>query len=145
MAWLVLAAIIAVPVVEIALFIQSAHWIGILPTIALAIGAGILGMALLRRQGLAVLLRTRAQMDRGEVPVGEMFDGVCLALAGVLLVLPGFFSDFVALALLLPPVRLTLRGLLLARVTVHGAATHSGPQVIEAEYKVVDGDKGQGK
>ena len=141
MAWLVLAAIIAVPVVEIALFIQSAHWIGILPTIALAIGAGILGMALLRRQGLEVLLRTRTQMDRGEVPVGEMFDGVCLALAGVLLVLPGFFSDFVALALLLPPVRLALRGLLLARMTVHGAPAHSGPQVIEAEYKVVDGDK----
>ena len=141
MAWLVLAAIIAVPVVEIALFIQSAHWIGILPTIALAIGAGILGMALLRRQGLAVLLRTRAQMDRGEMPVGEVFDGVCLALAGVLLVLPGFLSDFVALALLLPPVRLALRGLLLARMAVHGAPVHSGPQVIEAEYKVVDRDK----
>ncbi len=141
MAWLVLAAIIAVPVVEIALFIQSAHWIGILPTIALAIGAGILGMALLRRQGLEVLLRTRAQMDRGEAPVGEVFDGVCLALAGVLLVLPGFFSDFIALALLLPPVRMALRGLLLARMAVHGAPTHSGPQVIEAEYKVVDGDK----
>ena len=141
MAWLVLAAIIAVPVVEIALFIQSAHWIGILPTIALAIGAGILGMALLRRQGLEVLLRTRAQMDRGEVPMGEVFDGVCLALAGVLLVLPGFLSDVVALALLLPPVRLALRGLLLARMTVHGAPAHSGPQVIEAEYKVVDGDK----
>lgn len=141
MAWLVLAAIIAVPVVEIALFIQSAHWIGILPTIALAIGAGILGMALLRRQGLEVLLRTRAQMDRGEAPVGEVFDGVCLALAGVLLVLPGFFSDFIALALLLPPVRMALRGLLLARMTVHGAPPHSGPQVIEAEYKVVDGDK----
>lgn len=141
MAWLVLAAIIAVPVVEIALFIQSAHWIGILPTIALAIGAGILGMALLRRQGLEVLLRTRAQMDRGEAPVGEVFDGVCLALAGVLLVLPGFFSDFIALALLLPPVRMALRGLLLVRMAVHGAPTHSGPQVIEAEYKVVDGDK----
>lgn len=141
MAWLVLAAIIAVPVVEIALFIQSAHWIGILPTIALAIGAGILGMALLRRQGLEVLLRTRTQMDRGEVPVGEVFDGVCLALAGVLLVLPGFLSDFVALALLLPPVRMALRGLLLARMTVHGAPAHSGPQVIEAEYKVVDEDK----
>ena len=41
MAWLVLAAIIAVPVVEIALFIQAADWIGLLPTIALAIGAGM--------------------------------------------------------------------------------------------------------
>lgn len=139
MAWLVLAAIIAVPVVEIALFIQSAHWIGILPTIALAIGAGILGMALLRRQGLEVLMRSRAQMDRGETPVAEMFDGLCLALAGVLLVLPGFFSDFVALALLLPPVRLALRALLLARMAARGTPVNSGPQVIEAEYKVVDG------
>lgn len=141
MAWLVLAAIIAVPVVEIALFIQATHWIGLLPTIALAIGAGMAGMALLRRQGLAVLTRTRAQMEHGEMPVGEVFDGVCLALAGLLLVLPGFFSDFVALALLLPPVRMALRGLLLARMVVQTAPASRGPQVIDAEYKVVDGDK----
>lgn len=141
MAWLVLAAIIAVPVVEIALFIQAAHWLGLLPTIALAIVAGMVGMALLRRQGLEVLLRTRSQMEHGEMPVAEVFDGVCLTLAGALLVLPGFFSDVVALALLLPPVRMMLRGLLVARLAANMARNATGPQVIEAEYKVVDGDK----
>lgn len=144
MAWMVLVAVIALPVVEIALFIKSAQWLGLLPTIAGAIAAGAIGLALVRRQGFELLLRTRAQFDRGEVPVREVFDGLCLAVAGVLLVLPGFFSDIVAILLLLPPVRAVLRLALLSRAAP-GAAPHpaskTGPQVIEAEYQVIDDHK----
>lgn len=145
MAWMVLVAVIALPVVEIALFIKSAQWIGILPTILAAIGAGALGLALVRRQGFELVMRTRAQFERGEVPVAEVFDGLCLALAGALLVLPGFFSDVVAIALLLPPVRAALRLVLAARLARPGqagpGARPAGPQVIEADYHVIDGDK----
>jgi UPF0716 protein FxsA len=147
MAWVVLLAVIAVPVVEIALFIKSAQWIGLLPTIVLAIGAGALGVALVRRQGLELLMRARTQMDLGEMPVREVFDGICLAIAGVLLVLPGFFSDILAILLLLPPVRAALRLWLSAHVTTVTTSSHTrghppgpagGPQVIEAEYHVVE-------
>lgn len=147
MAWVVLLAVIAIPVVEIALFIKSAQWVGLLPTIIIAIGAGALGIALVRRQGVELLLRARSQMDRGEMPVREVFDGICLAVAGVLLVLPGFFTDFVAIALLLPPVRATLRLWLSRHVTTtatmrtgqsQGHGPSAGPQVIEAEYHVVE-------
>lgn len=144
MAWMVLAAVIALPVVEIALFIKSAQWIGLLPTIVAAIAAGAIGLALVRRQGFELLMRTRAQIDRGEMPVAEVFDGLCLAVAGVLLVLPGFFSDILAILLLLPPVRAALRTLLTARVVAHGGGKPhqpAGPQVIETEYRVIDGDK----
>ncbi|HLO78882.1 MAG TPA: FxsA family protein [Magnetospirillum sp.] len=143
MAWMVLVAVIALPVVEIALFIKSAQWIGLLPTIAAAIAAGVLGTALVRRQGFELLMRTRAQFERGEMPVREAFDGLCLAVAGVLLVLPGFFSDVVAVLLLLPPVRELLRAALMARVgTAAGRSSRPGPQTIETEYRVIDGDKG---
>lgn len=147
MAWVVLLAVIAVPVVEIALFIKSAQWVGLLPTIIIAIGAGALGIALVRRQGVELLLRARSQMDRGEMPVREVFDGICLAIAGVLLVLPGFFTDILAILLLLPPMRAALRLWLSTRLTTvatprantgPGAGPTAGPQVIEAEYHVVE-------
>lgn len=152
MAWMVLVAVIALPVIEIALFIKSAQWIGLLPTIVAAIAAGALGLALVRRQGFDLLTRARSQFERGEVPVAEVFDGLCLAVAGALLVLPGFFSDVVAILLLLPPVRALLRVALAARVVAGqpGAASPradgrpgptSGPQVIETDYRVIDGDK----
>src|SRR5690242_16735752 len=105
MPWLIVVPLIALPIVEIVLFIKSAQLVGIGMTIVLAIGAGVVGVALVKRQGLAAMERARVQMEHGEMPVAEVFDGLCLALAGVLLVLPGFLTDFVALALLLPPVR----------------------------------------
>lgn len=150
MAWMVLAAVIALPVIEIALFIKSAHWLGLLPTLVVAIGAGMAGLALIRRQGLAVALRARAQLDRGEMPVQEAFDGICLALAGGLLLLPGFFTDILAVLLLLPPVRAVLRLWLADRAAVRAANVQArsaqgpprGPQVIEADYTVV-GDDGR--
>lgn len=146
MAWMVLVAVIALPVVEIALFIKSAQWIGLLPTIVAAIAAGAIGLALVRRQGFELLMRARAQFDRGEVPVAEVFDGLCLAVAGALLVLPGFFSDVAAILLLLPPVRAALRLVLAARLGAQRPASGqrgpaSGPQVIETDYRVIDGDK----
>ncbi|HSV29576.1 MAG TPA: FxsA family protein [Candidatus Omnitrophota bacterium] len=144
MPWLIVAALIAVPVIEIALFIKSAQWIGIVQTILVAIGAGMLGIYLVKRQGIGTMLRARAMLDRGEVPVAEAFDGLCLAVAGVLLFLPGFATDFVALALLLPPVRAALR-LWLGR-HVHAVVRSGqppqpqGPPVIETDYRVVKDD-----
>jgi UPF0716 protein FxsA len=147
---MVLVAVIALPVIEIALFIKSAQWMGLLPTIVAAIAAGAVGLALVRRQGFDLLLRARTQFERGEIPVAEAFDGLCLAVAGALLVLPGFFSDVIAILLLLPPVRVVLRLALMARMARpgspaggagNGAGMRQGPQVIETEYRVIDEDK----
>ncbi|MBI2235890.1 MAG: FxsA family protein [Magnetospirillum sp.] len=140
MAWLVLVAILAFPVIEITLFVQSATTFGVLPTIAAAILAGMVGMAVLRRQGLATALAVRAQLDHGELPLAEAFDGLCLAVAGGLLLLPGFFSDVLALLLLLPPVRALLRRWLAARVNV-ATPQNGGPLVIEGEFREVPPDR----
>ena len=146
MAWLVVLGVIALPVIEIALFVQSSQTIGIVPTVALALAAGFAGLALLRRQGLAVLFQARAQLARGQLPLEAGFDALCLALAGVLLVLPGFLTDVLALLLLLPPVRRLLRIWLARRrggPAVTGRARGGGarPPVIEADYHVVEGER----
>lgn len=139
MAWMVVLAVVALPVIEIALFIKSSQWIGLLPTIALAIGAGAVGIAMVRAQGTGTLLRVRAQLDRGEVPLTEAFDGICLGVAGGLLLLPGFFTDILAILLLLPPVRVALR-LWLAGHMRSVVVTGRQPPRPPAQPPVIDGD-----
>ena len=105
MALLILALFIGVPLVEIALFIEVGGLIGLWPTIGIVILTAVIGTALLRQQGLATLQRAQAELDAQRMPVRELFDGACLLVAGVLLLTPGFFTDAVGFALLIPPLR----------------------------------------
>jgi UPF0716 protein FxsA len=146
-ALILLAALITVPLVEIALFIQVGGWLGLVPTLALIVLTALLGMAMMRYQGFAVLRRAQRQLDQGGVPVQEVFEGVCLVLAGALLLTPGFFTDSVGALLLLPPVRRALY----RRVRVHLEARVAGahpppgaggrPAVIEGEFEEVEPDR----
>ncbi|MEN8196086.1 MAG: FxsA family protein [Pseudomonadota bacterium] len=143
---LILFAFIAVPIIEIALFIELGGWLGLWPTLALVILTAVVGTALIRVQGLAVMERARVAMDRGEPPVGELFHGACLLVAGALLLTPGFLTDTLGLALLVPPIRVfignTLWRALAARAEPghpDGAATPPppGPGVIDGEFEDV--------
>jgi len=142
-AWILIPALIALPVIEIALFIQSARWIGLGPTILLALAAGMEGIALVRSQGLATMGRLQADLRQGTLPVTALFDGLCLAMAGMLLILPGFMTDIAAIALLLPPVRAGLRLWLARRLKPARPDGTSGPVVIDADYTVVDEPPGR--
>lgn len=144
MPWLIILVIIAVPVIEIALFIKAAQWIGVLGTVLSAILAGIAGIALVRSQGLGTMMRIRAQLDRGGIPLAEAFDGLCLLIAGFMLLLPGFLTDALALPLLLPPVRDALRRWLGRHVRTVMVAPGgqppqppSQPRVIDVDYTIV--------
>jgi len=97
--------LLLLPVLEIAVFIEVGSRIGAGATVGLIVLAAVLGVALLRRQGLSVLRKAQAAADRGELPVGAVFEGFCLAVAGILLIIPGFLTDTVALLLLIPPLR----------------------------------------
>ena len=115
--------LIALPIIEIAIFIKVGQTIGLLPTLALVIGAAILGGLLLRQQGLSVLGQLRANVDTGRLPPRTIADAMMIGVAALFLVLPGFLSDVVALALLLPPVRSWLYAALASRVTVVDTTT----------------------
>ena len=102
MAIVLLAAFIAVPVIEIALFIEVGGRIGLWSTVAIVIVTAFAGTTLLRIQGLSVLQRAQESATRNELPVQEVFDGLCLLVAGVLLLTPGFFTDALGFTLFVP-------------------------------------------
>lgn len=140
MGWIVLFGLIAWPVLEIYVFLQVGEAIGWINTILLFLGAGVVGVWLLRAEGVSLLLRARSQMQNGVAPVNEAFDALCLVAAGALLLLPGFLSDVMALLLFLPPTRVALKRLI-ARHAIVQTAYSRGPVaqdvVIEGEFEEV--------
>ena len=99
---------ILVPLVEIYFLIQVGSVIGAIPTIGLVVFTALLGAMLLRFQGMTTLQRTRMSMAAGQVPALEMLEGVLLLFSGVLLLTPGFFTDAIGFAFLIPPLRQAL-------------------------------------
>lgn len=93
------------PLIELGVVIAVADWIGILPTIAALIAMSAVGVWLVKRQGFAVVRRTREAINRGEIPGSEMLDGAMLTIAGFLCIVPGFISGTIGLLLLIGPVR----------------------------------------
>jgi len=120
---LLLLLLIGVPIIEIALFIEIGGYIGLWPTLATILVTAVIGAALVRRQGLATLAKAQAEVDAGRPPVRELFDGVCILIAGALLLTPGFMTDAVGLALLVPGFRTVLGRRLLELIRARGGTT----------------------
>lgn len=99
------ALFLLVPIIEIVGFIQIGSLIGLWPTIGIVILTAIAGSILLRHQGMAVLFQTQSKLAEGKVPLDQMIDGICLAMAGALLLTPGFFTDIFGFLLFIPPFR----------------------------------------
>ena len=116
MGLLILMAMIVIPIVEIGVFIQAGELIGLWSTIGLVILTAMAGSALLRHQGLSTLSRVRENMSAGRLPVSELFDGLCLLVAGAFLLTPGFVTDGFGLLLFLPIFRGGLRRFIAARL-----------------------------
>ncbi len=138
MGLLFLSVFIAVPLIEIGLFIEVGGAIGLWPTILVVISTAIAGTALLRHQGLGALNRLQDSLNKGEPLIGPIFDGFCLLAAGVLLLTPGFFTDTLGFLLFVPAVRRALGRLLAARLQVPFSHPHtpaSGGVVIDGEWR----------
>jgi len=97
------------PLIELAVMIKVGGIIGVGPTIATVLGAGLLGAALARYEGLRTLHGVQADLAAGRLPGDRMIDALLILIAGVLLVAPGFVTDVIALLLLIPPVRVLAR------------------------------------
>lgn len=147
--WLFLI-FVAVPILEIALFIEVGGLIGLWPTLLVVVLTAIAGTLLVRHQGLQVLDRLRRSLQEGGDPVSPIAHGALILVAGILLLTPGFFTDTLGLALLVPPLRARLIAVGAARVTVRAAGTMRGGRgapggsptpggdTIETEYEVVE-------
>ncbi len=103
------------------LLIEVAGYIDALPTIGLVMLTAVIGVALLKRQGLSTLTRGMGRLNQGQLPAQEMAEGLLLAVAGALLLTPGFITDTVGFLLLFPPSRQLIAARLLKSVQVVGA------------------------
>jgi UPF0716 protein FxsA len=101
---------VVLPIVEIYVAIQVAHHIGAANTLGLLLIFSLAGAWLAKQAGFGVLARMRGQLEQGVLPGNEIIDGVLVLAAGVLLFVPGFVTGIVGLVLLLPPVRIAVRG-----------------------------------
>lgn len=105
--FLVFLALVAL---EILILIEVGSELGALPTLGLVALAAVAGVLVLRWQGFSMARRLRETLMRGEWPANEMMAGMLVMIAGVLLILPGFLSDILALLLMLPWLRRMLTG-----------------------------------
>lgn len=134
--WLFLAA----PFIELWFLIHVGSSIGALNAIALLVGAGMLGGALLRRQSFKTLMRVDERLQKGEVPAEEILEGFVLTSAAVLLIIPGFITDVLAIPLLIPLLRRWLIRRYLAsrhfqQHYFHSASQQHNTTVIEGEWR----------
>lgn len=155
---------ILVPIIEITLFIQIGEQIGLLWTIATVIVTAVIGTHLVRSQGLKALASAQNSLNEQRLPLEEVFTGLCLLVAGALLLTPGFLTDAIGFTLLAPPFRkyvgpkilayLKSRGTVQFQAGMGGQFHQAGPgfnpggprrgpqgeDIIEGDYEIVGDD-----
>ena len=118
--WLFIA-FLTVPLIEIGLFIQVGGFIGLWPTLAIVVLTAVLGTFMVRQQGFQALAQVQRSMEHLEDPTEPLAHGAMILVSAVLLLTPGFFTDFIGFALLLPPVRSAAFRAIKSHVTVQRA------------------------
>ncbi len=149
MRFLLSAALIGLPLLDIATLILIGQRIGAWRTVALVVLSAFSGVLLIRSQGLAILTQARKALTAGSFPARQVFDGACVLIGGILLIVPGFASDALGLMLLLPPCRTLLLALIGRQVRQSGRfafwsvdwpaepTRERGTTIIEGEYETL--------
>ncbi|SHL10246.1 UPF0716 protein FxsA [Roseovarius marisflavi] len=148
--WLFLA-FIAVPLIEIALFVQLGGAIGLWPTLAIVVITAMLGSWLIRRQGAIAMSNLRQSFSDLDDPSEHLAHGAMILFAGALLLTPGFFTDAIGFSLMVPSVRRAVFNFIRARVKVErfemggqpprDPRQPHQPDIIEGEYQEVEPPK----
>jgi UPF0716 protein FxsA len=101
-----------VPLIELALLIKVGTSIGVLPTIIIVVLTGIIGAAIAKYEGLSIIYQIRTMLSQGNIPGDEMLDGLLLLVGGAMLLAPGFLTDILGYAMVIPFTRRIFRGYL---------------------------------
>ena len=141
--WL-LIAFIAVPLIEITLFIQVGGAIGLGWTLAIVVITAILGTWLVRSQGAQAMGQLRTSFSDMRDPTEPLVHGAMILFSGALLLTPGFFTDGVGFALLIPGVRQALYKAIRSRVNIQSFGAPGGTQAHQprpdADGDIIDGE-----
>ncbi len=148
----VLALFLAIPLIEIALFVTVGGWLTLWPTLAIVVGSAVLGIFVMRVQGLRAMTDMQAAMKTMQNPMSPMANNAMIMMAGFLLILPGFFTDTLGLLLLIPFVRHAVIARLGRRMRVFAAQRPAAnwnndpraryrDEAIDAEYSEIDPER----
>lgn len=145
---------VAVPLLEIALFIQVGGFIGLWPTLAIVVVTALVGTQLVRSQGAHAMAQLRSSFNDLRDPTEPLAHGAMILFAGALLLTPGFFTDAVGFSFLVPGVRRFVLQELRKRVHVRqfeygpqgprhrpGHTDPRRPDIIEGEFQEIDPEK----
>ena len=146
----------SIPIVEMYLLIEVAERIDALPTILLVMLTAVVGVSLIRQQGLSTLTKGIGRLNQAEIPAAEIIEGILLAMAGAFLITPGFLTDFIGFTITIPVTRRIIALMLLKRLSARaefrtnnfdfGRGPYKKPDapgpVIEGEYEKKDQSKG---
>lgn len=138
--WL-LVAFIAIPMIEIALFIQVGGYIGLGWTLLIVLMTAVAGSYLVRHQGLREISNLQSSFSELRDPTEPLANGAMILVAGALLLTPGFFTDVVGMSLLIPGVRRAAYLWARSRVTVASFSMGQTPQgQRQPKASVIDGE-----
>ena len=129
-----LLLIIAIPVIEIYLFIKIGSQIGAFNTLALIFLTAFLGIIYARYEGFNTLKSAMSQLVKNELPVYEIVSGAALAFAALLLILPGFTTDLLGLLIVFPPTR----KLIFRKVSTKQKTNNKKQDFINGEFEDID-------
>ena len=140
---IVFLCFLIIPFIEIYLLLQIGGIVGVMPTIFLVVFTAVLGAWLLRQQGLATFKRFQENMAQGVVPAFEMIEGPILLVGGALLLTPGFFTDVVGFACLVPGFRKMIAQYVIEKHLIQAGSPFQARKaednnVIEGEFKKDD-------
>ena len=96
---------IFIPLIEVIIFISIGSSIGILNTVTIIFVTALVGIYLVRRQSISLLFNAQKNLSQGIMPAEEIKGGIFLLISGLLLITPGFFTDFIGFAMFLKPIQ----------------------------------------
>ena len=131
-----LLLIISIPIIEIYLFIKIGSQIGAFNTISLIFVTAFFGVIYARYEGFNTLKSGMSQIIKNELPIYEIISGAALAFAALLLILPGFATDFLGLFIIFPPTR----KLILKKVSSKRSQTNKEQDYINGEFEDIKED-----
>lgn len=143
---------VAVPIIEIGLFIQVGGFLGLWPTLLIVVLTALVGTTLMRAQGMAALQKLQSNIASGSNPADPIANGAFILIAGLLLLTPGLFTDTLGLLLLVPPVRKALitkvAAQLKSRASVYASGfdsktRYTSDTVLDGDFEVVEDNVNQ--
>ena len=136
----VLLLIILVPILEIYLFIKIGSQIGAITTISLIFVTAIIGVFYARYEGLNTLKSGMSQLYKNQMPLFELMSGAALAIAALLLIIPGFATDTLGFLMIFP---LTRKIIFNSFTNNRKKEVHNKEDLIEGEYEDKDNENDQ--